>query len=113
MNEREREELITNQIRLRSTIISLYNHLAPDFKTKDFVLLKYGLSSAESDKLERFLVEQQIQKKVPTKNDVRVKLAEIQDLPVESIPLAKVEEILQGYSSDEIMTKMLEKVLKS
>ncbi|WP_335871275.1 hypothetical protein [Bacillus sp. 2205SS5-2] len=113
MNEREREELVTTQIRLQNAIISLYEHLAPGFKTRDFVILKYGLSSLESDKLEKFLIDQQIQKKIPTKKDIQVKLAEIQDLPLESIPLDKVEEIIQGYSSDGIMNKMLEKVLKS
>ena len=112
MNDKEREELAATLMHMKNAIVSLYEHLAPDFTTRDFVILKYGLTSEESGKLEKYLIDHHIQSKAPTKEDVRSKLAEIQDLPTDSVPMDKVEDILKGYQADGIMDKMIKKVLK-
>ncbi|MDA1476142.1 hypothetical protein [Bacillus changyiensis] len=89
-----------------------YEHLAPDFTTRDVVILKYGLSAEETGKLEKYLVDQYMNNKVPTKTDVKAKLAEIQGLPKDSVPMKKVIDILKGYQADGIMNKMIKKILK-
>ncbi|MCI4129546.1 hypothetical protein [Bacillus haynesii] len=112
MTDKEKEELTANLMHMKNAIVSLYEHLAPDFTTKDFVILKYGLSAEESNKLEKYLIDHHIQNKAPTKEEVRLKLAEIQELPTDSVLMDKVEDILKGYQADGIMDKMIKKVLK-
>ncbi|MED2945444.1 hypothetical protein P4284_23100 [Bacillus swezeyi] len=112
MTDKEREELTASLMHMKNAIVSLYEHVAPDFTTRDFAILKYGLSSEESGKLEKYLVDHHVQNKAPTKEKVRSKLAEIQDLPEDSIPMKKVEDLLKGYQADGIMDKMIKKILK-
>ncbi|MFZ8009162.1 hypothetical protein ACO1D0_24325 [Bacillus licheniformis] len=78
MNDKEREELAATLMHMKNAIVSLYEHLAPDFTTRDFAILKYGLTSEESGKLEKYLIDHHIQNKAPTKEEVRSKLAEIE-----------------------------------
>ncbi|MDA7028217.1 hypothetical protein PJ311_16740 [Bacillus sp. CLL-7-23] len=47
--------------------------------------------------------------KVPTKTDVKAKLAEIQGIPEDSLPMKKVIDILKGYQADGIMNERLKK----
>ncbi|WP_223831739.1 hypothetical protein [Bacillus swezeyi] len=51
MTGKEKEELAAKLLHMKNAIVSFYEHLA-HFTTKDFVILKYGLSAEESNKLE-------------------------------------------------------------
>ncbi|MEC0486412.1 hypothetical protein [Bacillus glycinifermentans] len=48
------EEIATQLMLMRNSITSLHEHLAPDFKTRDLVLLKHGFTEEQISKFYNF-----------------------------------------------------------
>ncbi|KXZ16576.1 hypothetical protein AXI59_01400 [Bacillus nakamurai] len=104
------EELEMQLMLMRNAIVSLHDHLAPDFRTRDLALLKHGFTEQEISDLDGFFAEIMIKKLKPSKDDFRKKLAEIKGIP--SLTDQVLEDILLGYKADDLHTKIIEKVLK-
>ncbi|MBM7644950.1 hypothetical protein JOD45_001159 [Scopulibacillus daqui] len=111
MNDKEREEIHSRLLLLTNAVVSLYEHVDPHFRTRDSVLLKYGYTSEQKNQLDRYLIHIQLTKKIPTKGEFREKVAEIKGLPVDSIPMPHVEEVLLGYYSDGMYENNIAKIL--
>lgn len=68
------EQLETQLMLLRNAVVSLHEHLAPEFKTRDFVLLKYGFTAKEISELDRYFMELSKNKLKPTKKEFQKNL---------------------------------------
>ncbi|WP_114150685.1 hypothetical protein ACCO40_06600 [Bacillus spizizenii] len=104
------EELETQLMLMRNAVVSLHDHLAPDFRTRDLALLKHGFTEKEISDLDAYFAEIMIKKLKPSKDDFSKKLAEIKGIP--SLTDQVLEDVLLGYKADEIHTKIIENVLK-
>lgn len=106
----KQEELETQLMLMRNAIVSLHDHLAPDFRTRDLALLKHGFTEKEISDLDAYFAEIMIKKLKPSRDDFRKKLAEIKGIP--SLTDQVLEDVLLGYKADEIHTNIIENVLK-
>ncbi|MEC1359254.1 hypothetical protein P9D53_13295 [Bacillus haynesii] len=104
------EEIATQLMLMRNAITSLHEHLAPDFKTRDLVLLKHGFTEEQISQFDKYLLDVAMNKSKPSKEDFRAKLAEIKGIP--HFTNEATEEILSGYKSDGIHAKIINNALK-
>ncbi|MDQ0163182.1 hypothetical protein [Aeribacillus alveayuensis] len=104
------EELETQLMLLKNAVVSLHEHLAPEFKTRDLVLLKYGFTEKEISELDRYFMEIFMNKLKPTKKEFRKKLAEIKGVP--ELTAEVVKDVLEGYKADGLHTNTINKILK-
>lgn len=104
------EELATQLMLLKNAIVSLHEHLAPELKTRDLVLLKYGFIEKEISELDRYFMEIFMNKLNPTKKEFQKKLAEIKGIP--ELTAEVVKDVLEGYKADDLHTNTINKILR-
>lgn len=106
----DREELYCQLSLMKNTIMALQEHLAPEFRSRDFVLLKYSFTQKQASELDDYFMQITIEKSKVSKEDFRKKLAEIKGLPHLTKEVA--EEVLLSYKSDGLHTKIVNNILK-
>ncbi|UEX90197.1 hypothetical protein [Staphylococcus ratti] len=104
------EELESKLLLIKQSIDVLQEELAPDLKTKDLVLLRYGYKVDEIDKLNKYLFKLTTENEKVTKREFKAKLCEIRNLP--EIPMGQVNDILEGYRNSKLYVSLINKILK-
>ncbi|GGI41573.1 hypothetical protein GCM10010896_14110 [Mammaliicoccus stepanovicii] len=89
------EELESRLLLIKQSIDVLQEELAPNLKTKDLVLLRYGYNVDEIKQLNNYLFRLTTENKKITKSEIKSKLCEIRNLP--EIPMGQVNDVLEGY----------------
>lgn len=56
LNGNETEELNHRILLLTNYLTVFYEHVDPEFKSRDFVLLKHGLNAEETKLLDKYLI---------------------------------------------------------
>ncbi|MFP4877523.1 hypothetical protein ACLFLH_00870 [Mammaliicoccus sciuri] len=103
------EELESRLLLIKQSIDALQEHLAPDLKTKDLVLLRYGYNVDEIKELNNYLFKLTTENEKVTKNEFKKKLCEIRNLP--EIPIGQVNDILEGYNNSNLHVDVIKYVL--
>lgn len=106
----DREELDCQLSLMKNTIMALQEHLAPEFRSRDFVLLKYSFTQKQVLELDDYFMQITMEKSKVSKEDFRKKLAEIRGLPHLTKEVA--EDVLLSYKADDLHTKVVNNILK-
>ncbi len=104
------EELESKLLLIKQSIDVLQEELAPDLKTKDLVLLRYGYSVYEIEALNNYLFDLTINKKRVTQSQFKEKLCEIRNLP--EIPNGQINDLLEGYQNSQLHVEVIDYILK-
>lgn len=104
------EELESQLLLMKQSIDVLQETLAPDLKTKDLVLLRYGYRVQEIQRLNDYLFELTTNNEKVSKRVFRNKLCEIRNLP--TIPMGQVNDILEGYKNSHLHVKVINDILR-
>nr|WP_263314223.1 hypothetical protein [Mammaliicoccus sp. Marseille-Q6498] len=105
------EELESRLLLIKQSIDVLQEELAPDLKTKDLVLLRYGYFVDEINKLNDYFYKLTINKQTVTKKQFKEKLCEIRGIP--EIPNRQVDDLLEGYKNSELYVELIDEILKN
>ncbi|MGZ0084502.1 hypothetical protein ACWNXI_02575 [Caldibacillus thermoamylovorans] len=104
------EELVSRLVHMKNAIISLHEYLAPELKTRDLAILKYGFTEKQISELDNYFKEIVFNNVRPSKEDFRKKLAEIKNLP--DLTDEVLEDVLLGYKSDGMYVNIIDEILK-
>lgn len=105
------EELESRLLLIKQSIDVLQEELAPNLKTKDLVLLRYGYSVDEISKLNNYFFKLTTENEKVTKNHFKVKLCEIRGVP--EIPVQQVNDILEGYRNSNLHVDVVKYILEN
>ncbi|HDG5366023.1 TPA: hypothetical protein PF056_002674 [Staphylococcus aureus] len=105
------EELESRLLLIKQSIDVLQEKLAPNLKTKDLVLLRYGYNVEEIKKLNDYLFRLTTENEKVTKNEFKLKLCEIRNLP--KIPMGQVNDILEGYRNSNLYVDVVKYILNN
>lgn len=105
-----REELDFQLSLMKNTIMALQEHLAPEFRSRDLVLLKYSFTQKQVLDLDDYFMKITMEKSKVSTEDFRKKLAEIRGLPHLTKEVA--EDVLLSYKADDLHTKVVNNILK-
>ncbi|MEK5299320.1 MULTISPECIES: hypothetical protein [Bacillus] len=105
-----REELDCQLSLMKNAIMALHEHLAPEFRSRDLVLLKYSFTQKQVLELDDYFMQITMEKSKVSKEDFRKKLAEIRGLPHLTKEVA--EDVLLSYKADDLHTKVVNNILK-
>ena len=105
------EELESKLLLIKQSIDALQEKLAPNLKTKDLVLLRYGYNVDEIKKLNDYLLELTMNENKVTKKDFEEFLCSIRNVP--EIPNRQVNDILEGYKNSDLHVDLINHILNS
>ncbi|CAD7358556.1 MULTISPECIES: hypothetical protein [Staphylococcus] len=105
------EELESRLLLIKQSIDVLQEELAPNLKTKDLVLLRYGYNVDEIKKLNNYLFMLTTENKKVTKREFESKLCEIRNLP--NIPKGQVNDVLEGYRNSNLHVDVVKYILNN
>ncbi|MDF4041285.1 hypothetical protein [Staphylococcus aureus] len=105
------EELESKLFLIKQSIDVLQEELAPNLKTKDLVLLRYGYNVEEIKKLNDYLFKLTINEGKVTKKEFKEVLCDIRELP--EIPNRQVDDILEGYRNSDLHVDVIDYILNS
>lgn len=106
----DREELDCQLSLMKNAIMALQEHLAPEFRSRDLVLLKYSFTQKQVLELDDYFMQITMEKSKVSKEEFREKLAEIRGLPHLTKEVA--EDVLLSYKADDLHTKVVNNILK-
>ena len=104
------EELESRLLLIKQSIDILQEELAPNLKTRDLVLLRYGLTVDEIKKLDNYLFNLMMDECDLTKKDFKEKLCQIREVP--ELPDRQVDDILEGYKNSGLYIELIDNILK-
>lgn len=104
------EELESRLLLIKQSIDVLQEELAPNLKTRDLVLLRYGYHVDEIKKLDNYLFNLMMNKSDLTKKDFKEKLCQIREVP--ELPNRQVDDILEGYKNSGLYIELIDNILK-
>lgn len=104
------EELESRLLLIKQSIDVLQEELAPNLKTRDLVLLRYGYHVDEIKKLDNYLFNLMMDKSDLTKKDFKEKLCQIREVP--ELPNKQVNDILEGYKNSGLYIELIDNILK-
>ncbi len=96
---------------IKQSIDALQEELAPNLKTKDLVLLRYGYNVDEIKKLNDYLLELTTSENKITKKEFEEFLCIIRNVP--EIPNRQVNDILEGYKNSNLHVDLINYILNS
>ncbi|BCU51341.1 hypothetical protein ACUW9N_001331 [Staphylococcus auricularis] len=99
------EELVHNLSLIKNAIDVLREELAPDLKSRDLMLLRYGFSNDETEQLDKYLLNLTLNKEKITYRQLKAKMCEIRDLP--EIPMKTVKDIYEGYRASKVIGNII------
>ncbi|EOV8710739.1 hypothetical protein ACOSLN_001822 [Staphylococcus pseudintermedius] len=105
------EELESKLLLIKQSIDVLQEELAPDLKTKDLVLLRYGYAVHEIKKLNDYLFKLTMNKDKVTKKEFKEVLCDIREVP--EIPNKQVDDVLEGYRNSELHVDVIDYILNN
>ncbi|UXS68128.1 hypothetical protein MUA19_01470 [Staphylococcus chromogenes] len=105
------EELESKLLLIKQSIDVLQEELAPHLKTKDLVLLRYNYNVEEIKKLNDYLFKLTTNRNNVTKEEFKVTLCEIRNLP--EIPDQQVNDILEGYRNSHLHVDVINGILNN
>ncbi|EGQ0294073.1 hypothetical protein RNS32_09055 [Staphylococcus pseudintermedius] len=105
------EELESKLLLIKQSIDVLQEELAPDLKTKDLVLLRYGYTVHEIKKLNDYLFKLTMNKDKVTKKEFKEVLCDIREVP--EIPNKQVDDVLEGYRNSELHVDVIDYILNN
>ena len=105
------EELESKLLLIKQSIDVLQEELAPDLKTKDLVLLRYGYSVHEIKKLNHYLFKLTMNEDKVTKKEFKEVLCDIREVP--EIPNKQVDDVLEGYRNSELHVDVIDYILNN
>lgn len=104
------EELESRLLLIKQSIDVLQEELAPNLKTRDLVLLRYGYHVDEIKKLDNYLFNLMMDESYLTKKDFKEKLCQIREVP--ELPNKQVDDILEGYKNSGLYIELIDNILK-
>lgn len=104
------EELESRLLLIKQSIDVLQEELAPNLKTRDLVLLRYGYHVDEIKKLDNYLFNLMMNKSDLTKKEFKEKLCQIREVP--ELPNRQVDDILEGYKNSGLYIELIDNILK-
>ncbi|PCF84523.1 hypothetical protein [Staphylococcus delphini] len=105
------EELESKLLLIKQSIDVLQEELAPNLKTKDLVLLRYGYNVEEIKKLNDYLFKLTFNEDKVTKKEFKEALCDIRELP--EIPNRQVDDVLEGYRNSNLHVDVINGILNS
>ena len=105
------EELESKLLLIKQSIDALQEELAPNLKTKDLVLLRYGYNVDEIKKLNDYLLELTTSENKIIKKEFEEFLCSIRNVP--EIPNRQVIDILEGYKNSDLYVDLIDYILNS
>ncbi|PCE16629.1 hypothetical protein [Staphylococcus pseudintermedius] len=105
------EELESKLLLIKQSIDVLQEELAPDLKTKDLVLLRYGYRVHEIKKLNDYLFKLTMNEDKVTKKEFKEVLCDIREVP--EIPNKQVDDVLEGYRNSELHVDVIDYILNN
>jgi len=96
---------------IKQSIDMLQETLAPDLKTRDLMLLRYGYTVNETRELDCYFYELFQSKTSVSFEDYHQKVCKIRGLP--HISKIQTEDILIGYKASGLYTQLMSEILRS